>query len=116
MPVRPGAPFFFCRRRNPPGGGGVPPPTPPPGPRRGGGGVPTVDPAAATHERGGARADAPAFGGAHVLVLVPRKTHLVAGLVDEHVVLRAGRGVAAELDDRRVAEVLARRRALQQHR
>ena len=51
-----------------------------------------------------------------VLVVVPGQAHLVGDLVDEHVVLDAGRGVTVELDDRYVADVLPGRRALQQRR
>ena len=61
-----------------------------------------IEAAVLAHERGGAAADAPAVGGAHVLVAVPAEAHRVRLLVDEDEVLHARGGVAVELDDRHV--------------
>src|SRR5947207_10851895 len=78
--------------------------------------VAVVVPATATHEGGGTRLDAPPVGGAYVLVVVPGEPHLVRRLIDEHVVLHTGCGVTVEVHDRRVADVLTRWRALEEHR
>src|SRR4029079_6185533 len=58
-----------------------------------------VDPTVLAHERGRPPADAPAGGGAHVLVVVPTESHRVRLLVDEQEVLDAAGAVAVDLDD-----------------
>src|SRR5581483_7811326 len=66
-----------------------------------------VEVAALAHERGRAPADAPAIRRAHVLVVVPSKSHGVGVLVDEEeVLLPGGAVVVVELDDRHVADEL----------
>ena len=56
-------------------------------------------------------------GGADVLVVVPGDAASSwVSWIDEDVVLHAGRGVAVELDDGYVADVLAGRGALQERR
>src|SRR5271157_720375 len=77
---------------------------------------PGVEASVLAHERGGASADAPAVGRAHVFVAIPGKTHGMRPLFDEDIVLSSRGAVSIELDHRHVPYELAPRCRSEQRR